>query len=396
MKKGQRMISKQFDDITKDDIDALLANSVPEGRTIEYKLTLPGNTDSDKKEFLADVSSFANAAGGDLLYGLDAQKGIPTAIPGLDIGGADAEIQRLDSMMQAGIEPRIPGVRIKAVDEFPQGPVLLVRIPQSWTSPHMVTFKGTSRFFTRNSAGKYQMDVTEIRSGFLMAEAIPERIRRFRDNRLSKIIAGETPFSMDSGAMTVLHLLPVSSFSKPTTVDVVAVSHDYGFLSPIGAGGYDGCRMNLDGCATYYQPLNASCQAYTQLFRSGAIEAVATFTLIGIEQGIPAVEFEREVIGATGSYLRLLQQFDIEPPIIVMLSMIGVKGFRMATGQTYSPRQRVPVIDRDTLLLPEVVLQDYVEEPATVLRPIFDAVWQSAGFERSLNYDANGHWSSRH
>ena len=251
------MVPKQFDDITKADIDALLATGVPEGRTIEYKLTLPGNTDQDKKEFLADISSFANAAGGDLLYGVAAQKGIPTAIPGLAIGDADAEIRRLDSMIQAGLDPRIPGVRMKGVNGFPQGPVLLVRIPQSWTSPHMVTFKGTSRFHTRNSAGKYQMDVTEIRAAFLMTEAIPERIRRFRDSRLSKIVAGETPLPMDSGPKMILHLLPVSSFSKPIAVDVVAVSHNFIQLPPLGTGGYDGSRMNLDGCVTFWQPATA-------------------------------------------------------------------------------------------------------------------------------------------
>ena len=106
-------IPTQFDDITKADIDALLANGVPEGRTIEYKLTLPGSTDQDKKEFLADISSFANAAGGDLLYGLDAQKGVPTAIPGLAIADSDAEIRRLEGIIRTGIDPRIPGVRIK-------------------------------------------------------------------------------------------------------------------------------------------------------------------------------------------------------------------------------------------------------------------------------------------
>ena len=248
------MVPKQFDDITKADIDALLTTGVAEGRTIEYKLTLPGTTDKDKKEFLADISSFANAAGGDLLYGVSAQKGIPTAIPGLEISNADAEIQRLDSMIQTGIDPRIPGVRIKAVGGFPQGPVLLVRIPQSWTSPHMVTFKGTSRFHTRNSAGKYPMDVTEIRAAFLMAEAVPERIRRFRDDRLSKIVAGETPLPMDSGPKMVLHLLPVSSFSKPTTVDAVAVSRNFVHMPPMAGGGCNGARMNLDGCVTFWQP----------------------------------------------------------------------------------------------------------------------------------------------
>ena len=110
------MIPKHFDNITKDNIDALLATGVPEGRTIEYKLALPDNADKDKKEFLADISSFANAAGGDLLYGVAAANGIPTAIPGLGVTNADAEIQRLDSMIQTGIDPRIPGVRIKVIN----------------------------------------------------------------------------------------------------------------------------------------------------------------------------------------------------------------------------------------------------------------------------------------
>ena len=42
-----------------------------EGRTLDYKRTLPGSTDEEKREFLADVSSFANAAGGDIVYGID-------------------------------------------------------------------------------------------------------------------------------------------------------------------------------------------------------------------------------------------------------------------------------------------------------------------------------------
>ncbi|MCE5268433.1 MAG: ATP-binding protein [Planctomycetaceae bacterium] len=390
------MIPKQFDDITKADIDALLATGVPEGRTIEYKRTLPGNTDQDKKECLADISSFANAAGGDLLYGLDAQKGIPSAIPGLEIANADAEIQRLDSMIQTGLDPRIPGVRIKGVGGFPQGPVLLVRIPQSWTSPHMVTFKGTSRFHTRNSAGKYQMDVTEIRAAFLMAEAIPERIRRFRDSRLSKIVAGETPLPMDSGAKMILHLLPVSSFSKPTTVDVVSVSHNFARLPAMGALGFDR-RMNLDGCVTYqHQGNGGPCYAYTQLFRSGVIESVDGVTLIGNKPGIPSIAYEEELIRVTDAYVKLLRELSIEPPVIAMLSMVGVKGFTMILGPRYSFRNRVPVIDRDLLLLPEIVIEDLNDEAATILRPIFDTVWQSAGLTGSSNYNKDGKWCPQH
>ncbi|GAJ18756.1 unnamed protein product, partial [marine sediment metagenome] len=66
----KNMIAKNVNEITKDDLQALIDNSVLEGKTIEYKQSLPGNSDSDKKEFLADICSFSNTSGGDLIYGI--------------------------------------------------------------------------------------------------------------------------------------------------------------------------------------------------------------------------------------------------------------------------------------------------------------------------------------
>jgi len=68
------MIEKPIDKIAHHDIESLVTNQVRERRTLEYKRELPGNKDSDKNEFLADVSSFANAIGGDLLFGVDEKR----------------------------------------------------------------------------------------------------------------------------------------------------------------------------------------------------------------------------------------------------------------------------------------------------------------------------------
>jgi len=72
------MIAKEFAGIAKEDIESLVTDAVSEGRGIEYKGLLPkkGN-DDDTKEFLADVSSFANASGGDLIFGIRAKDGVP-------------------------------------------------------------------------------------------------------------------------------------------------------------------------------------------------------------------------------------------------------------------------------------------------------------------------------
>jgi len=50
-----------FDSINEALLQSLVDNSVSEKKTIEYKQSLPSNSYEDIKEFLADVSAFANA-----------------------------------------------------------------------------------------------------------------------------------------------------------------------------------------------------------------------------------------------------------------------------------------------------------------------------------------------
>jgi len=100
------MMLKPVGQITEDDINSLLTNGVPE-LTLEYKRDLPGTADADKREVLADVSTFANTQGGDLLYGIDEAAGIPTTITGIVSPDLDVELLRLESLLRDGLEPRI-------------------------------------------------------------------------------------------------------------------------------------------------------------------------------------------------------------------------------------------------------------------------------------------------
>src|SRR5882724_3565153 len=119
------MISRKLEEIAAVDLEHLLANSVTEGKTIEYKKVLPGNSDSDKKEFLADVSSFANTTSGDLIYGVDEAQGAPTGISGLYLSDPDLEVRRLDSIINDGLEPRIRFVT-RIIERGGKLPVLIV------------------------------------------------------------------------------------------------------------------------------------------------------------------------------------------------------------------------------------------------------------------------------
>src|SRR5687768_2897901 len=106
---------KPIGSIVQADLLALVTNAETESRVIEYKLTLPGTSDSEKKEFLADVSSFANAAGGDIVYGMEELGGAPTQLVGLQLNNTDAEKLRLEDLMRSSIAPRIAGISVEVV-----------------------------------------------------------------------------------------------------------------------------------------------------------------------------------------------------------------------------------------------------------------------------------------
>ncbi len=52
----------------------------------------------------------------------------------------------------------------------------------------------------------------------------------------------------------------------------------------------------------------------------------------------------------------------------------------------------VHTIDRDILLLPEIVIESYDVIAEDILRPCFDSIWNACGFPRSPNYDDTGEW----
>jgi hypothetical protein len=397
------MIPRDFDAITKADIEALVANAVAEGRAIEYKQQLPGGTDDDKKEFFADVSSFANAAGGDLIFGVADKRdanGKPTGIPekadGLAGVNVDEQIRRLDDMLRSGIEPRIPGCRIRSVEGFASGPVLVIRIPKSWAAPHMITFKNLSRFFSRTSAGKYQLDVGEIRSAFTASGDLRAKITAFRTERLGKIVANEAAIDLSPTPKIVLHLVPLSILNPANQIGFALLENDPNLGAPIQNSSYNN-RHNLDGFLSYNMSRTGGASpGYTQVFRSGAFEAVDA-ELLNNRDGsklVASTHVEQKILQTTARYFKTAKQLGVPLPLIAIMTMLGVKGYGIATGSTWHNFRPTHTIDRDVLLLPDVLLEDYNTPADVALKPIFDALWQAGGFNGCQHYNSEGRWSA--
>jgi len=404
------MIQKDFNDITKADVDFLVENGIGEMKTLEYKAKLPGSQDSDKKEFLADVSSFANASGGDIIYGIreavsenGKKTGEAGAVVPLEGMTADEAKLQIENLIRTGIEPRVP-VHVKAVEGYGKtgnGFVILLRIPQSFTSPHMVTFKNTSRFYCRNSAGKYQLDVQEIRNAFLATDSQAERVRSFIQNRLAKIIADETPMPLSRPHRLVLHVLPLNSFLNRKRLDLSTDHRMTLNFRPIAVSAWDD-RYNLDGFMSYRTERDTRvCDSYCQLFFDGVIEAVYANVLRTRGSETPqnadtafivGASYERSVVKAMKNYIGGYRALGIDPPLVVSMALLGCKGAHIYT--EFDPLDSNP-IDRDVAILPQVEIGSLDDEIPTVMKPIFDAVWNACGHPRSYNYTENGIWNVR-
>jgi len=385
------MIAKPFDKIEVRDINDLVTSSVGEGRSIEYKALLPGTNDEDKREFLADVSSFANGGGGDIIYGITEVKGVPDGVPGVNIMDADAEILHLENLLRDGVDPRIPGILIKAIHGFPSGSVFIIRVPRSWLAPHVVKFKNWFRFFTRHNARKEQMNVVELRSAFALSDSLPDRMRKFRDERLGRISAGDVPVKLVSGPKLILHLMPVSAFSGLVAIPVKELPT----LRPVNAGRWDS-RFNIDGRVTFSAPNGAESRSYCQIFRSGCIECVYS-DFVASQNGrnyIRSTAYEKNTLEAMKDYFGSLTESCIQPPLVLTASLLDAAGVYMYVNTFVTDYAGAPV-DRSVLLLPDVLIEDYTLDIASLMRPIFDAVWNACGFEGSQNYDKEGKWAPK-
>lgn len=377
---------KSADAIQEEDLQQLIADQYGECKTIDYKEALPGGKDEERKEYLYDMSSFANAAGGWLVFGMKEVAGVPVDLCGVEVNDGDAEKLRLENMVRDGIQPRINGISSASIRLQNGRTAVVMHIPKSWAMPHMVTFKGASKFYSRNSAGKYPLDVGELRAAFVGAATAAERIKSFRIERLGRIVAGEMPAILVDGAKIVLHCVPFNAFDLATQFDLPAFLPKIRTLLPIGAMGLN-YHYNFDGFLTTESHADRKTSyGYVQLFRNGCIEVVDTALLqphFGQDHIIPTQDFERELMRALPDFLSVHQALGVEPPVFIMLTLLGVSGYKLTGG--------IP-IDRDALIIPEVMIESFGGKPAEILQPLFNVVWNAAGFARSLHYDDQGRW----
>jgi hypothetical protein len=132
---------------------------------------------------------------------------------------------------------------------------------------------------------------------------------------------------------------------------------------------------------------------YLQLFRNGVVESVDAAHIEiparRIGDGIGGLGFAERTFAFVDQMQKLWHLLEIEPPMSIFVSVIGVKGAQLFVSQLESG-----TFDRDQLMLPELLLTDADGKPADTCKPL-DVLWQAAGFPRCTLYSDAGKWLGR-
>jgi hypothetical protein len=178
-------------------------------------------------------------------------------------------------MLRDGIRPPIIGVEFVRIPLSGGSVAIVMHIPKSWNPPHQVTYQKAFRFYGRDTNGKYQLDVDELRSVFSLSASAAERLKLFRIDRIAKIVAGDTPLPLVNGPKMITHILPLAAFTSRTVFDLNLLWRDPSSLVGVLQGG-GSPLFNVDGLLLGTRKANGS--RYVQVFRDGCVEVISDFS----------------------------------------------------------------------------------------------------------------------
>jgi Putative DNA-binding domain len=146
---------------TKEDLNGLYTGDVKESLHLEYKASdaIDKRDDTKKIEMARDVSAFANADGGQIIYGMTEEDHHPK---GLDQGLNPQTYPEIwfDQVLQQHISPKLTGHRVRHVPLSNNAVAVVIDIEATKGDPHQVS---DNKYYRRHNFNRLAMEHYEIR-----------------------------------------------------------------------------------------------------------------------------------------------------------------------------------------------------------------------------------------
>jgi hypothetical protein len=377
-----------LDRITAQDIQDLVDTKAVESASLDFKRAFSAKEEPDLlSDFCVDVAAFANAGGGDIVFGVKEAKGVAVAAEGVSLSEIERGEQRMRSLLERGLRPAVSGLRWKTVGKDGERGFHVLRVPKSWHGPHLVSEGNTFCAPRRGGTGNQFMDIEELRREFDASGRLLDEIRAWRGQRLAALAPSATYMAhgLTVGARGVLHVIPLGSAAQPNRFTASQLFESAVRNQTLLGEGVP--QINMHGVVVRLNDV-----ALTQAFRSGRIEAV--LVLNGDHHrrspAIPIQEVEHRLVFAIDGYLRNLDGLGVTEPVLVFVSLLGIKGWTLTwRGDEMSDPLRT---DAATCDLPEFIYDSPLAKHPPGLRRAFDVAWNLGGLKISRSFDEHGGW----
>ncbi len=382
---------KPIDKITFDDVKNLVDSGQIEAETLEFKAEFPKADEGGKSDIAKDLTAFANAQGGDIIYGVkenrsgEGDKGKGYEICGVEKNQIDGFLQRLGHIAKDRCSPPLKSYEISPPIDIPGSPdrkLLVVRVWLSLAGPH--SSERTLPVYVRGINSNDPINISQLREIMDFQTTLADRAAAWRAARIEKLNRGWFPRGIgmsyiDYSAgercgnwtpgkpLFVAHLMPLHGFRREPLINIPAVARD-GVRFPVlfCNSQYDILPVR-DGILYYFRYIRSPffsreqitgsqdrqsdfpTLSYTMLFRNGSVE-IASANILGMRNP----QFLRTDLFGTGApgpfsvcqnCLAKLDDLKVAPPLLVGFCLSGVKDFWLSIGN--KPIAEAPIISPD-------------------------------------------------
>jgi len=379
----------KLENLSEKEIEEIIIGK-EEGKFLEFKSDIKIDTTEEKKEFLADVSSFNNANGGDLILGVIEKDSIAESINGISIENTDKFKQRIENLVRDSIAPNIPPIKFQVVRLSSGKYIVVISLIESFNKPHSITLNKSLRVYSRNSSGKYPLDIFDIKDIILGSADVIKKMNDFRNSRVFSIVNQDLPikFENEESAKYIIHIIPQQAFFQKLNANFNEIRTWTNMIMPLNAG-YCQQRLNFDGIYAYTSGSNFSVvKKYFQFFRNGIIESVNgdfTSKYNNIEKGVWGSLISEGAIRLVTQAITIYKELEVSPPIYVLISLMGVKDHCMILDPSRFHWAGNRFFEQQELKCPEVVIYDYDIDLKNEFKFIFDMIWNAVGFDRAYD-----------
>lgn len=237
-----------------------------------------------------------------------------------------------------------------------------------------------------------------IRTAFDRSATISERAREFVDHRLRLVASHKTWKPFRPGPIAVAVWVPIASLSGRVSVDIAALNNHFSQLA-FSDWSSVSRSMNLDGLVVYPGAPEPKV-AFTQVFRSGAMETLRTAAALRSDDKlIPSGAITKYFREAVWKFAQQSRRLDLAGSCVVKCALMHTDGYQFLAGAA-ADRSRSEA-DRSHVALPESRIEAIeelksIEQVDDIVRPMMDVLWQAFDLERCFDYALDGTWSPDH